>query len=48
MCSYLDEFSTAYRGVHGYLSLVVCILGTVLNLLNIVVLTRKVWTHSVF
>ena len=41
MCSYLDDFSEQYRGVHGYLSLVVCLLGTVLNLLNIAVLTRK-------
>ena len=41
MCSYLDGFSSSYKGIHGYLSLVVCILGTVLNLLNIAVLTRK-------
>ena len=29
------------QGVHGYLSLVVCIFGTIANILNIVVLTRK-------
>ena len=42
MCSGLKEFSEHYEGVHGYLSLVVCVLGTVLNLLNIAVLSRKV------
>lgn len=30
-----------YRQYHGYLATVVCILGIIANLLNIVVLTRK-------
>ncbi|XP_037086088.1 sex peptide receptor-like [Pollicipes pollicipes] len=30
-----------YRPVHGYLALVVCIFGSIANLINIVVLTRK-------
>ncbi|KAF0290134.1 Sex peptide receptor [Amphibalanus amphitrite] len=31
----------SYRPVHGYLALVVCLFGSVTNLINIVVLTRK-------
>ena len=42
MCGALEVFQKQYKGVHGYLSLVVCVLGTVLNLLNIAVLSRKV------
>jgi len=30
-----------YKSVHGYFSLVVCIFGTVANLLNVAVLTRR-------
>jgi hypothetical protein len=30
-----------YEPVHGYLSIVVCVLGTLFNLLNILVLTHK-------
>ncbi|EDW33164.1 GL24649 [Drosophila persimilis] len=30
-----------YKNMHGYVSLVVCILGTIANTLNIIVLTRK-------
>ncbi|CAG2053282.1 unnamed protein product [Timema podura] len=35
------DAAEAYRRVHGYFSLVVCIFGTVANLLNVAVLTRK-------
>ena len=35
------RFSHWYRQYHGYLATVVCILGIIANLLNIVVLTRK-------
>ncbi|KAH8278273.1 hypothetical protein KR044_009432 [Drosophila immigrans] len=31
----------SYKNMHGYVSLVVCILGTIANTLNIIVLTRK-------
>ncbi|KAH3783675.1 hypothetical protein DPMN_161618 [Dreissena polymorpha] len=37
----LDRYSEAYSMVHGYVSLVICAIGIPLNLLNIVVLTRK-------
>ena len=37
----LKQFSARYKGIHGYISLVVCIFGTIANILNIVVLTRK-------
>ncbi|CAD7003025.1 unnamed protein product, partial [Ceratitis capitata] len=37
----LDNFHTSYKIWHGYVSLIVCILGTVANTLNIIVLTRK-------
>lgn len=33
--------ATSYRHYHGYASLIVCVFGTIANLLNIVVLTRK-------
>ena len=35
------SLSLWYRQYHGYLATVVCILGIIANLLNIVVLTRK-------
>ena len=34
----MQEF---YQPVHGYLSLIVCVFGTLTNLLNIIVLTHK-------
>ncbi|XP_034656962.1 uncharacterized protein LOC117894169 [Drosophila subobscura] len=37
----MDNFHTSYKNMHGYVSLVVCILGTIANTLNIIVLTRK-------
>ena len=37
----LDSFSEWYRSLHGYASLVVCLLGIALNFFNIIVLTRK-------
>nr|AGT02812.1 myosuppressin receptor [Rhodnius prolixus] len=39
-----DTFRNVYREVHGYLSLWVCLFGSVANLLNIVVLTRREMT----
>ena len=39
--SSLDSFSTWYKSIHGYASLVVCLLGIALNFFNIIVLTRK-------
>jgi hypothetical protein len=40
--SSLMTFCQWYQGVHGYLSIVVCSFGIVANLMNIIVLTRKV------
>ena len=37
----LQQFSASYQGIHGYVSIVVCIFGIVSNVMNIVVLTRK-------
>jgi hypothetical protein len=38
---WLMEVGTWYAGVHGFSSLIVCFFGCVMNLLNLVVLTRK-------
>ncbi|XP_021946954.2 sex peptide receptor [Folsomia candida] len=38
---WLGELGAWYGGVHGYSSLVVCLFGCVMNLLNLVVLTRR-------
>ena len=44
---YLDEetplkrFSQWYQGVHGYVSIAVCVFGVISNVMNIVVLTQK-------
>ncbi|XP_054262257.1 G-protein coupled receptor dmsr-1-like [Macrosteles quadrilineatus] len=40
----LDHFHATYRGVHGYVSLLVCVFGSVANVLNIAVLTRREMT----
>ncbi|XP_032575059.1 sex peptide receptor [Drosophila sechellia] len=37
----IDDFHTNYKYFHGYFSLIVCILGTIANTLNIIVLTRR-------
>ncbi len=37
----LKWFSAKYQGIHGYVSIVVCVFGIVLNIMNIVVLTQK-------
>lgn len=37
----LELWHSAYRQAHGYVSLVVCVFGSVANLLNIAVLTRR-------
>lgn len=37
----LQKFSYEYGKVHGYISVIVCLFGVVLNIANIVVLTRK-------
>ncbi|XP_059615087.1 G-protein coupled receptor dmsr-1 isoform X2 [Phlebotomus argentipes] len=37
----LRDVFTGYRAIHGYISLVICIFGTIANILNIIVLTRK-------
>lgn len=37
----LKTFQTTYKSVHGYLSLIVCVFGSVANVLNVCVLTTK-------
>jgi len=37
----LRKVLLSYRSVHGYFSLVVCVFGTVANVLNVAVLTRR-------
>ncbi|RZC41740.1 7TM GPCR Srw and/or 7tm 1 domain containing protein [Asbolus verrucosus] len=37
----LKEFSRTYEGIHGPLSFLVCVFGSVANILNICVLTKK-------
>ncbi|KAH3822851.1 G-protein coupled receptor dmsr-1-like [Dreissena polymorpha] len=37
----LQTFATNYRPIHGYLAVIVCALGVLANVLNIIVLTRK-------
>lgn len=39
-CS-LDGFNKSYKHVHGYLSLLVCVFGSIANVLNVCVLTTK-------
>ncbi|XP_054283627.1 G-protein coupled receptor dmsr-1-like [Macrosteles quadrilineatus] len=40
-CYWLRDPSTRYRQLHGYIALLVCVFGTIANVLNVVVLTRK-------
>lgn len=37
----LTRFSNSYRGYHGYLSILVCVFGSVANILNVCVLTTR-------
>lgn len=37
----LESFSLWYGKSHGYISIIICILGIFLNIINIIVLTRK-------
>ncbi|KAG8298528.1 myosuppressin receptor activity protein [Homalodisca vitripennis] len=37
----LEHFHAGYRQAHGYVSLLVCVFGSVANVLNIAVLTRR-------
>ncbi|XP_071057698.1 G-protein coupled receptor dmsr-1-like [Onthophagus taurus] len=37
----LDDFAKSYREIHGYLSVLVCIFGSVANILNICILTTR-------
>ncbi|KAH3828303.1 G-protein coupled receptor dmsr-1-like [Dreissena polymorpha] len=37
----LQTFASNYRPIHGYLAAIVCVLGVLANILNIIVLTRK-------
>ena len=36
-----DSMGDRYKKFHGHIALVVCIFGTVANILNVIVLTRK-------
>ena len=48
MAAHLDlkPFANWYAGYHGYISLVVCILGVLCNLINIVVLSQRNMRNS--
>ncbi|CAD7014753.1 sex peptide receptor [Ceratitis capitata] len=37
----LYQMLRTYNGVHGYVALLICIFGTIANILNIIVLTKK-------
>lgn len=37
----LQQFSSVYSSLHGYISLIICAIGIALNIINISVLTRK-------
>ncbi|KAH3886489.1 G-protein coupled receptor dmsr-1-like [Dreissena polymorpha] len=37
----LQTFASTYKPIHGYFAAVVCVLGVLANILNIIVLTRK-------
>ena len=37
----LDSFKEFYKHIHGYLAMIICLIGIVFNILNILVLTSK-------
>ncbi|XP_017879493.1 sex peptide receptor [Ceratina calcarata] len=37
----IKDFASEYKNYHGYVALIVCLFGTIANMLNIIVLTRK-------
>ncbi|XP_055839666.1 G-protein coupled receptor dmsr-1 isoform X1 [Episyrphus balteatus] len=37
----IRDFSIAYKAIHGYIALLICVFGTIANILNIIVLTKK-------
>ncbi|XP_013409267.1 sex peptide receptor-like [Lingula anatina] len=39
--STLKRFSDGYEQIHGYLSILICFVGIICNILNVIVLTRK-------
>lgn len=45
-CAILQDIGQAYNKVHGSASIAICIFGTVANILNFIVLTRKEMINS--
>ena len=45
-CSSFNDFKNSYADIHKYEALGICSLGSVLNLINIFVLTRKEMNSS--
>lgn len=45
-CEQLQVVGGAYNIAHGYASLIVCSFGTVANILNLIILTRKEMINS--
>ena len=45
-CSSLTEFKDVYATYHKYNALIICSVGSLLNLVNIIVLTRKEMNSS--
>lgn len=45
-CEQLQVVGGAYNIAHGYTSLIVCSFGTVANILNLIILTRKEMINS--
>ncbi|XP_065562073.1 G-protein coupled receptor dmsr-1-like isoform X2 [Artemia franciscana] len=40
-CELLKDFHAAYENVHGYLSLIICVIGTISNSVNIIILRHR-------